>query len=81
MCADFLYVIIHVVTKQLHGVLHTGLSLISGFGRDAPEVVSSHKRCAFYIICIHAWSESEDTICLSLVKSEQSVWKFAGRNE
>lgn len=22
MCADFLYVIIHVVTKQLHGVLH-----------------------------------------------------------
>ncbi len=23
MCADFIYVIIHVVTKQLHGVLHT----------------------------------------------------------
>ncbi len=23
MCTDFLYVIIHVVTKQLHGVLHT----------------------------------------------------------
>lgn len=60
------------------GTTHSGLSLISGFGRDAPEVVSAHKRCAFYIICIHAWSESEDTICLSLVKSEQSVWKFAG---
>lgn len=29
MCVDFLYVIIHVVTKQLHGVLHTPVYLWS----------------------------------------------------